>query len=105
MSEIPACSFILLTDWIIMIAMYREDRNRNIQVWVLIIDVWMTAVFEVLFLIAQELNGHWPNEQTSEANILIKFVICLTSFIIIVLHIKTTKFWKWVLFLSRQTGY
>lgn len=72
-----------------MIAMYREDRNRNIQVWVLIIDKWMTAVFEVLFLITQELNGHWPNGQTSEVNISIKFVICLTLFSILLLHTKS----------------
>lgn len=82
-----------------MIAMYREDRNRNIQVWVLVIDNWMTAVFEVLSWIAQELNGHWPNGQTSEANISIKFIIFLTSFIILLLHINITEFWKWVLFL------
>jgi hypothetical protein len=56
-----------------MIAMYQEDRNRNIQVWVLIINNWMTAVFEVLFLITQEVNGHRHNGQTSEANISIKF--------------------------------
>jgi hypothetical protein len=89
---------MLLTDWIIMVAMYREDRNRNIQVWVFIIDNWMTAVFEVLFLITQKLNGHRPNGQISEANISIKFntwlscdtmfkAICLTLSVILVLYI------------------
>jgi hypothetical protein len=64
-------------------------------------------------LITQEVNGHRHNGQTSEANISIKFntwllcvcdtifkAICLTSSVILVLHIKTTEFCKWVLFLS-----
>jgi hypothetical protein len=83
-----------LTTWIIMVTMYGEDRHGNIEVWVLIIDNWMSAVSEVPCLVTQKFHCHGSSKQTGqqiyfklldkgEAQLLRLFVWTLSSVLIL----------------------